>query len=47
MIGILSFFPVLLVGIVADLIGVRSVITIIGAIVLLVAFVRIFVTDKK
>lgn len=47
MIGLLAFAPVLLVGVVADLIGVRSVIIGIGGIVLLIAFIRIFITDKK
>src|SRR3989344_3067258 len=47
MIGLLAFAPVLLVGVIADSIGVRSVIVGIGGIVLLIAFIRIFITDKK
>ncbi len=46
LIGLLSFLPVLLVGVIADLIGVRSVITGIGGMILLAAFIRIFITDK-
>ncbi|MEK7551309.1 MAG: MFS transporter [Patescibacteria group bacterium] len=46
MVGILSFVPVLLVGGLADVIGVKAVITGIGIIVLLIAAIRIFITDR-
>lgn len=47
MVGLLSFFPVIFVGVIADIVGVRSVIVAIGGLVLLIAFIRIFITDKK
>lgn len=47
LVGLLSFIPVIIVGGLADLIGVKAVITGIGFIVLVIAFIRIFVTDKK
>jgi len=47
LIGVLSFVPVILVGSLADIIGVKEVITAIGFTVLIIAFVRIFLTDKR
>lgn len=47
MVGIISFVPVLLVGGLADVIGVKAVITGIGIIVLLIAAIRIFITDRE
>lgn len=47
MVGLLSFIPVIIVGGLADLIGVKAVITGIGSIVLMIAFLRIFVFDRK
>ncbi len=47
LVGVLSFVPVLAVGGLADLIGVKAVITGIGIIVLIIAAVRIFITDKN
>jgi len=47
LIGVLSFAPVILVGSLADIVGVKEVITAIGLTVLIIAFVRIFITDKK
>ena len=46
LIGILSFAPVILVGSLADILGVKVVITGIGLTVLIIAFVRMFITDK-
>lgn len=46
MVGIISLVPVLLVGGLADIIGVKAVITGIGIIVLLIAAIRIFITDR-
>lgn len=46
-VGLVSFLPVLMVGSLADIIGVKAVITIIGIIVLVVAGIRIFITDRK
>ena len=47
LVGILSFVPVVAVGGLADIIGVKAVITGIGIIVLIIAAVRIFITDKN
>lgn len=47
LVGVLSFVPVLAVGGLADLIGVKAVITGIGIFVLIIAAVRIFITDKN
>ncbi|OGH06808.1 MAG: hypothetical protein A2171_00060 [Candidatus Levybacteria bacterium RBG_13_35_9] len=47
LIGVLSFAPVILVGSLADIVGVKEVITAIGLTVLIIAFVRIFITDRK
>lgn len=46
LIGVTSIVPVLLVGGLADIIGVKSVITIIGLVVLGIAFLRTFVLDR-
>ena len=47
LVGVLSFVPVVAVGGLADMIGVKAVITGIGIIVLIIAAVRIFITDKN
>ena len=47
LVGVLSFVPVVAVGGLADAIGVKAVITGIGIIVLIIAAVRIFITDKN
>lgn len=47
LVGVLSFAPVILVGSLADIIGIKEVITAIGLTVLIIAFVRIFITDRK
>lgn len=44
--GVFSFMPVIIVGGLADTIGVKFVITGIGVIVLIVAFVKTFVLDR-
>ena len=46
LIGISSLIPVLIVGGLADLLGVKVVITGIGIAVLIIAFIRAFVTDR-
>lgn len=46
-VGILSFIPVIVVGGLADIIGVKAVITGVGFIVLIFAFLRIFILEKK
>lgn len=46
LIGVTSLIPVLIVGGLADLIGVKEVITGIGVAVLIIAFIRAFVTDR-
>jgi MFS family permease len=46
LIGVTSIIPVLIVGGLADLIGVKAVITGIGIAVLVIAFIRAFVTDR-
>ncbi|KKP81077.1 MAG: Major facilitator superfamily [Candidatus Levybacteria bacterium GW2011_GWB1_35_5] len=47
LVGVISFIPVVAVGGLADVIGVKAVITGIGIIVLVIAAVRIFITDKN
>jgi MFS family permease len=47
LVGAVSILPVVVVGGLADLIGVKLVITGIGIIVVLIAFVRIFITDRE
>jgi MFS family permease len=47
LVGVVSILPVVIVGGLADLIGVRVVIMGIGIIVILIAFVRIFITDRE
>jgi MFS family permease len=47
LIGITSIVPVLLVGGLADIFGVKSVITIIGIAVLAIAFLRAFILDRE
>jgi MFS family permease len=47
LVGIVSILPVVVVGGLADLIGVRLVITGIGIIIVLIAFIRIFITDRE
>jgi len=47
LVGIVSIVPVLLVGGLADVIGVKAVITGLGIVVLLIAFIRTFITDKN
>ncbi len=46
LVGISSIIPVVLVGGLADVIGVKAVITILGISVLAIAFIRTFITDK-
>lgn len=45
-IGIMSIIPVLLVGSLADLIGVKAVLTGVGIIILIIAFIRTFIIDR-
>lgn len=47
LIGITSIIPVVLVGGLADIIGVKSVITWVGIFVIMLAFIRTFITDKE
>jgi MFS family permease len=47
LVGVASILPVVIVGGLADLIGVKAVITGIGIIVVLIAFIRIFITDRE
>lgn len=47
LVGLMSLIPVVLVGGVADLIGIKPVITWIGISVLAIAFIRTFVTDRE
>jgi MFS family permease len=47
LVGVMSIAPVLLVGGLADAIGVKAVITGLGIVVLVIAFIRTFVTDKN
>lgn len=47
LVGVISFVPVVAVGGLADVIGVKAVITGIGIIVLAIAAIRIFITDKN
>lgn len=47
LVGAISILPVIIVGGLADLIGVKVVITGIGIIVVLIAFIRIFITDRE
>lgn len=46
LVGIMSIIPVVLVGGLADVIGVKAVITGVGLVVLFIAFIRIFITDR-
>jgi MFS family permease len=46
LVGVMSIIPVVVVGGLADLVGVKLVITGTGIVVLLVALIRIFVTDR-
>ncbi|HYM65086.1 MAG TPA: MFS transporter [Candidatus Sulfotelmatobacter sp.] len=45
-VGIMSIIPVVLVGGLADLFGVKFIVTVIGVIVLAIAFIRALVTDR-
>ena len=47
LIGVMSIIPVVVVGGLADLIGVKFVITGIGLVILFIAFLRTFVTDRN
>lgn len=47
LIGVTSIIPVVLVGGLADIIGVKSVITWVGIVVIMLAFIRIFITDRN
>ena len=47
LIGITSILPVVLVGGLADIIGVKSVITWVGISVIILAFIRTFITDRE
>ena len=46
-IGIMALAPVILVGGLADAIGVKSVITLFGISVLIIAFIRTFILDRE
>lgn len=47
LIGITSIIPVVVVGGLADIIGVKPVITGVGIVVLIIAFIRAFITDRE
>jgi len=47
LVGIMSIIPVVIVGGLADLVGVKLVITGTGIVVILIAFIRIFITDRN
>lgn len=47
LIGVTSIIPVVLVGGLADIIGVKSVITWVGISVIILAFIRTFITDRE
>lgn len=47
LIGITSIIPVFIVGGLADIIGVKPVITGVGIVVLVIAFIRAFITDRE
>jgi MFS family permease len=47
LVGVVSIIPVVVVGGLADLVGVKLVITGTGIVVVLIAFIRIFITDRK
>lgn len=46
-IGIMSLIPVILVGGLADILGVKTVITLFGISVLIIAFIRAFILDRE
>ncbi|MGA2967733.1 MAG: MFS transporter [Candidatus Levyibacteriota bacterium] len=46
LVGVMSIVPVVVVGGLADLIGVRMVITGTGIVVIIIALIRIFITDR-
>lgn len=47
LVGIVSILPVIVVGGLADLIGVKAVITGTGIVVIIIALIRIFITDRE
>jgi MFS family permease len=47
LVGVMSIVPVVVVGGLADLVGVKSVITGTGIVVVIIALIRIFVTDRN
>src|ERR1035437_4471890 len=47
LVGLASILPVVVVGGLADLIGVKAVITGMGIIVIIIALIRIFITDRE
>lgn len=47
LVGVLAIFPVILVGSLADIIGIKFVITGIGFIIISIAMLRIFIMDKN
>jgi MFS family permease len=47
LVGIISIVPVVLVGGLADIVGVKLVITGTGVVVILIAIIRIFITDRE
>jgi MFS transporter, DHA3 family, macrolide efflux protein len=47
LIGITSIIPVLAVGGLADIFGVKSVITLLGVVVIVLAFIRTFITERE
>lgn len=47
LVGVISIAPVVIVGGLADLIGVKLVITGMGVIVIIIALIRIFITDRN
>lgn len=47
LVGVLAIFPVILVGSLADIVGIKFVITGIGFIIISIAMLRIFIMDKN
>jgi MFS family permease len=47
LVGVVSMIPVIVVGGLADLIGVKVVITGTGIVVIIIALIRIFITDRE
>jgi MFS family permease len=47
LVGIVSILPVIIVGGLADVVGVKAVITGTGIVVIIIALIRIFITDRE